>query len=128
MLVRGVVDDQLGQHADAVRVRRVDEALEVVERAVHRVDRRVVGDVVAVVPERRRVEGQQPQAGDAEVVQVGELLGQPGKVADAVAVAVVEGADVGLVDDRVLVPEASDMAHGLMTKMWDIRSDGSRLT
>ena len=37
--------------------------------------------------------------------EVVELLGQAAEVADAVAVAVVEGADVHLVDDRVLVPE-----------------------
>ena len=42
---------------------------------------------------------------DAEVLQVVELLRQAAEVADAVAVAVVEGADVDLVDDRVLVPE-----------------------
>ena len=87
------------------RVRRVEEPLEVVERAVDRVDRRVVRDVVPVVAQRRRVERQQPEAGDAEILQIGQLLREAGEVADAVAVAVVEGADVGLVDDRVLVPE-----------------------
>ena len=87
------------------RVRFVDEPLEVVERPVDRVDRRVVRDVVPVVAKRRRIEGQQPEAGDAEVVQVGQLLREAGEIADAVAVAVVEGADVRFVDDRVLVPE-----------------------
>ena len=38
MLIRGVVDDQLDQHLDAALVRRVDERLEVVERAVARMD------------------------------------------------------------------------------------------
>ena len=37
--------------------------------------------------------------------EVVELLDQPAKVADAVAVAVEERPDVQLVDDRVLVPE-----------------------
>src|SRR5262249_58331671 len=46
----------------------------------------------------------QPQRGDAEVLQVVELLGQPGEVADAVVVAVGERLDVQLVDDRRLVP------------------------
>ena len=105
MLVGRVVDDELGQHADVQRVRGVDELLEVVQRAVDRIDRRVVGDVVPVVSKRRRIEREQPQAGDAEVVQVGQLLREAGEIADAVRVAVVEGADVHLVDDRVLVPE-----------------------
>ena len=71
-------------------------------------DALVVGDVVAVVAQRRGVEGQEPERVDAEPLQVVELLGQAGKVADAVVVAVEEGADVHLVDDRVLVPERCD--------------------
>ncbi len=62
MLIGGVVDDQLDEDADVPRVRRVDEPLEVVERAVARMDAQVVGDVVAVVAQRRGEEGQQPQA------------------------------------------------------------------
>src|SRR3712207_5705097 len=64
----------------------------------------VIGDVVAVVLQRRRVEGEQPDRRDAEVLKVVELPGEAAKVADAVAVAVVEGAHVELVDDRILVP------------------------
>ncbi len=82
-----------------------DEPREVVERAVARVDVQVVGDVVAVVAQRRGKEGQQPEAGDAEALQVVELLREALKVADAVVVAVEERLDVRLVDDRVLVPE-----------------------
>ena len=87
------------------RVRRRDELAEVLERAVVRVDALVVGDVVAVVLERRREERQEPQAGDAEVLEVVELLDEPAQIADAVVVRVVERLDVRLVDDRVLVPE-----------------------
>ena len=105
MLIGRVVDDQLREHADVPPVRLIEEAPEVVERSVDRIDRRVVRDVVPVVSQRRRVEGQQPQARDAEVLEVRQLLRQPGEIADAVAVAVVEGADVYFVDDGVLVPE-----------------------
>ena len=105
MLVGGVVEDQLGDDAQAALVGLADERLEVAQRAVLGLTLGVVGDVVAVVLQRRRIERQQPDRGDAQVLQVVELLGQPLEVADAVAVAVVEGADVQLVDDRVLVPE-----------------------
>ena len=105
MLVGGVVADELGDHPQAAPVRLADELAEVAHRAVVGVDAEVVGDVVAVVLERRRVERQQPDRRDAEVAQVVELLGQAPEVADPVAVAVAEGADVDLVDDRVLVPE-----------------------
>ena len=105
VLVGGVVDHQVGDDAHAAAVGRVEEALEVRQRAVVGVDRAVVGDVVAVVAQGRGVERQEPEAVDAQVLEVVELLGEPGEVADAVAVAVVERADVQLVEDGVLVPE-----------------------
>ena len=52
MLVRGVVDHQLGDDADVALVRTGDDALEVVERAVIRMDAAVIGDVVPVVTAR----------------------------------------------------------------------------
>ena len=57
--------------------------------------------------QRRGIERQQPEAGDAEVLEIGKLLREAGEVADAVAVAVVEGADVHLVDDGVLYHSGS---------------------
>ena len=54
MLVGGVVEHQFGDDAQAAPVRFAQEHLEVRQRAVDRVDVEVVGDVVAVVLERRR--------------------------------------------------------------------------
>ena len=86
------------------------------QRAVLRVDAVVVGDVVAVVA-RRRADGHQPDAGDAEVggrggvavVQVVEPLDQALQVADAVVGErtggrVGEGAHEDLVEDAVGPP------------------------
>ena len=105
MLVGGVIDDQLGDDPDPALVRLAQERAEVAQRAVARVDPLVVRDVVPVVTQRRRVEGQQPEAGDAEPLEVVELLREPGEVADAVRGRVAEGPHVRLVDDRVFVPE-----------------------
>src|SRR5262249_48156413 len=54
---------------------------------------------------RRRVKRQQPDRIDPEAGDVVELLQQPGKIAGAVVVRIVERFDMQLVDDRVLVPE-----------------------
>ena len=105
VLVGRVVDDQLDQHPDAARVRLGDQHLEVVERAVARVHIPVVRDVVPVVLQRRREEREQPEACDAEVLQVIELAREAWKIADAVVGAVEERLDVRFVDDGVLVPE-----------------------
>ena len=50
MIARGVVHDEVGDHAHAELVRLVDEAAEVVHDAVVGVDAEEVGDVVAAVP------------------------------------------------------------------------------
>jgi hypothetical protein len=100
----GVVDDQLGDDPQPTMVGLVEEAAEVVQRAVVGVDACVVGDVVAAVAQGRRVERQEPQRGDTEVLEVAEALGEASEVTDAVAVRVLERAQVHLVDDRVLVP------------------------
>ncbi len=104
MLIRGVIDHQLGDDAHAAAVRLADEALEIGHAAVGGMDVLVVGDVVAVVAQRRRVERQQPQRRDAEILQVVELAPQALEIADAVIGGVEERLDVQLIDDRVLVP------------------------
>src|SRR5690606_35193908 len=56
------------------------------------------------VPEGRLVHRQQPDAVDAEPLEVVQLLHQPADIAGAVAVGVGEAADEHLVEDGALVP------------------------
>ncbi|MGF6748239.1 hypothetical protein OKW36_003875 [Paraburkholderia sp. MM5482-R1] len=105
VLIRRVVDDELGDHADAARVRFLDEAPHVRELTVVGMHVAVVGDVVAVVAAWRRIERQQPDRVDAELGDVVELGHQTGEIADAVVVPIEERLDVHLIDDRVLVPQ-----------------------
>jgi hypothetical protein len=105
MLVGGVIDHQLGDHAQPALMGRAQEQSEIGQRAVGGMDPGVASDVVAVVAQRRGIERQEPQRGDAQLAEMIELGGQAPKVPDPVVVAVVEGADVQFVDDRVLVPE-----------------------
>ena len=72
MLVGGVVDDEIDEHADAALLGAVGELDEIAERAVARIDAVVVGDVVAVVACGRGLERHQPDRGDAEAVQIVE--------------------------------------------------------
>ena len=113
VLVAGVVDDELADDADVALVGLVHQALEVRERAVVRVDRVVVRDVVAVVLQGRGVVGQEPQAGDAQVLQVRQLLDEAGDVPVPIRVRVIERADVQFVDDCLLVPERIRPGHKL---------------
>ena len=114
VLVGGVVDAELDEDLHVALVGGCEEALEVFDGAVAGVDGSVVGDVVAVVAEGRGIEGEEPEAGDAEVLEVVEAGDEPGEVADAVCVGVLEGADVEFVDDCVLVPEWISGATGFL--------------
>ena len=104
VLVGGVVDDEVHHELDAVLVCGGEQRIEVFHGAELGHDGAVVGDVVAVIVVRRSVDGGEPQYFDAEVCQVRNLLGDAGQVADAVAVGVVEGAGVNLIDNGFLPP------------------------
>ena len=49
VLIGSMIDNQLGDHPDAALVGLVEKVLEIMERAVVRMDAVVIGDVVAVV-------------------------------------------------------------------------------
>ena len=104
MLIRRVVHHQFGDHPQVARVRLPQEPPHVAQRAVRRVHALVMRDVVPIVAQGRGIEGQDPDRVDPERLQVVELPDQAGEVADAIVVAVEEGADMHLVDDGVLVP------------------------
>ena len=97
---RRVVHDQIGHDAHAALVRCVDQRLQVVHRPVVRMYAEEVGDVVAAVAHRGRVDGKQPDAVDPEPLEVVQLVDDAADVAVAVAVGVVEAADVDLVEHR----------------------------
>ena len=72
----------------------------------------VARDIVAVVPERRRIEGKQPDRGYAEVLQIVELARQTAEIADAVVIRVEKRLDVQLVYDGVLEPDGVAAVEG----------------
>ena len=65
----------------------------------------ITGDVVAVVFQRRGIERQKPKRGDAQIVKIIQLLGEPLKVADAVGIAVGKRPHMELINDGVLIPK-----------------------
>ena len=85
--------------------RNTDEVVDGAELRQHRAE---VADVVAAVAQRRVVERRQPDAVDAQPLEVVELLGEPAQVAGAVAVGVGERADEHLVEHGTLEPVVVD--------------------
>ena len=72
-----------------------------------------VGHIVAVIPERRGIEGKQPETIDAKPLQIIQLLNQSGKITDAIVVAVIKCADMELIKYSVFVPERILIEHRL---------------
>ena len=88
VLVGAVVGHQVDDHPDPQLVGARDEGVGVAEVTEDGVDVAVVGDVVARVGLRAPVERRQPERVDAEGLQVLEVRGDAGQVAQAVAVRV----------------------------------------
>ena len=99
-----VVGHDIGEDLQAVGVRVLEQSADVVQRPEPRVDRAVVGDVVAAVHHRRRVPGIDPDGVGAERPDPGQAGPQPRDVPHPVAVRVGEAAQVDLVDDGAWPP------------------------
>ena len=130
MLVGSVVDHEVGDDPDAAGVGGLGQRLEVGDGADRGMDLAEIGDVVAVVLQGRGVDGHEPEAVDAQLLEVVELGSQADQVAVAVAVGVVETPDVDLVEDGVLVPEVFGSRHGddLASRIAQRSGDKSRTT
>src|SRR5205807_4598145 len=97
ILIGSVINDQLGDDAQSPLVCGVEERAKIVERSVVWIDVVIIGDVVAVITQRRWIKGQEPDCGDAKLLEIVEFLDQTAEIANPVAIAVMEGLDVQLV-------------------------------
>ena len=109
MPVRGVVRHEIDDHADLAAMRLFEKMIEVLERAEDRIDIAVVGDVVTEVGHRRAIERRKPDRLDTKrpggaVVQMVEPPCDPGQVADAVPVRILERTRVDLIEDALAPP------------------------
>src|SRR4030095_15147345 len=113
VLIRGVIDDQLADDVETTSMSFPQKDFKILHGAVIRVDIGVIGNVVAIISQWRRIKGEEPDGRHAEVAKIIELFGQPGEIADAVCVTITKCSDVKLVNDRILVPERVFLDHRL---------------
>jgi len=92
MLVGGVTEHLVEQNADALRMRRGDQRVEIGQRAVIGMHALVIGNVIAPVAIGRGMDRRQPDRIDAERSDVVELRDETGKIALPVAVRIHEAA------------------------------------
>ena len=104
VLVAGMVDDEIHEHAHTALVRAVKHLTEYAEVSVLRVYVHIVGNIVAEVRVRRRVYRRKPDSVHAETLDVIQLREHAPQVADPIAVAVAEAARPDLVHRHFLMP------------------------
>src|SRR5689334_19120442 len=104
MLIGSMIEHQFSDYSQAAAMRLAQKSLELGQGPAVGMNLQVAGDVVAVIAHRRRVKRQQPEGIDAERLEIIQLRGEARKIADTVAVAVVERTDAEFVEDGVLIP------------------------
>ena len=88
VLIGGMVQHQFGDDPQAPAMGFPNKGFEIAEMAVDRMNPGIVGDVIAVVLQRRREKREQPDDVHSQVLEVVQLLGQSPKITEAVVVAV----------------------------------------
>src|SRR5258708_34585276 len=100
-----MVQHQVGDDFNAAPVSAIQKILEIAQCAVIRVNSVIIGDIVAIIFEWGWVGGHNPQAVDAQLLEVIELARQALNISVAIGIAVKKGAYVHLIEDRIFVPE-----------------------
>jgi hypothetical protein len=111
MLIGCVIDDELGDHANPSFVSFSQEFFKIAKGSIIGVDVEIVRDVISVVSQGGRIEGQKPDGRDTQILKIIELLRHPTEVADTVSVVILEGLHVEFIDDGILVPEGIVRKH-----------------
>src|ERR1700676_711418 len=104
MLVGGMIGNKIKQDLQAQLMRMYHEPVEVVERPKYRRDGARVGDVVAEVGHRRRIDWRYPHGVHTKHSQVFQSRRDARKIADSVAVFVLKGSRINLIDHASLPP------------------------
>jgi len=65
----------------------------------------VIGYIITIILEGRRIKGQKPESVDTQVLQVIQFLSQTDEVTYAVCIAVFKRADMQFIDNGILIPQ-----------------------
>src|SRR5690606_4568000 len=112
MLVGCVRQNLVDHDLETEPMRLGHQRVEIGQRAEHGVDIAIVGDVVAKILHRRVEEGGNPDGVHAEVGDIGQTSGYAPEVAYPIAIRVLEGARIDLIDHRPAPPVAVGRLHG----------------
>ena len=89
-----MVNHQLSYYFQVALVRFLQQYFKFFYIAIRWVDAVIIGNVVPIVAQGRRVKGKYPHGGYAQFLQVVQLSQQPLEVANTIAIAIVKGFNV----------------------------------
>ncbi len=105
MLIRAVVEHQIDNHPQPLVVSQRDKALEIIQVPIIGMNAIKIGNIIAIIPQRRWIHGQQPDAGDPQLFQMIEPGGYSAKISNSVTIAIGKGPQIEFVKDSVFIPE-----------------------
>ena len=104
MLIGGVVRNQIEDELEPALMRRLHQRVEILHGPEQGIDAGVIGDVIAEIDHRRGEDRRQPDRIDAERQQIGQPVDDPGEIADAIAITVLERARIDLIENAFAPP------------------------
>jgi hypothetical protein len=118
-----MIEHEFGNHPQPAFMCLLEKGAKIIERPVAWVHREIIGDIVSVIAQGRRIKREQPNCGYAEIAEIAELPAQPTKVPDSVVVAIGERFDMELINNGILEPKRFVLVH---SKEIDTESERDR--
>ena len=104
VLFGGMAGHEVQEYPDALAVGLLKQVIQILVGAVARRDELVIAHVVARVLEWGIEAGIDPQRVAAQELDIGQLGGDTGEIADAIGVGIKEGLGIDFIEDRVPQP------------------------
>ena len=97
VLIGAVIDNEIHQDVHVALFCLGDQTVHVIHCAKTRVDVVIIGNIVALIGERRAVDRREPDNVDAEILEIIKLADNARKIADAVSVGITEALRIDLI-------------------------------
>jgi hypothetical protein len=104
----GVIGNEIEDDFDFSCVRRVHKPVKIFQRSEQGIDAAVVADVISEVRHRRRIDRRYPDCINAKPFEIVEAFAYSLQITDTIAIRVLKGARIDLIDDAVLPPDKFD--------------------
>jgi hypothetical protein len=96
--------DLIDQHLQPQLMRPGDQGVKISQRAKGRINRAVIGNIIAKVLHRRGKKGRYPDGINAQIGDVVQPPGDAGKIAHPIAIAILKAARIDLINCRPAPP------------------------